>query len=103
MTSVGYCPPSGELPPELANRHRLFVEAKDAFEAPPVGCSELQNVSPERGICLGDVLLGKVAGRQDPDQITVYKAMGIAMEDMMAANLVHRRAREADDVQRVIL
>jgi alanine dehydrogenase len=28
------------------------------------------------------------------DEITVYKAMGVAMEDMVAANLAFQRARQ---------
>ena len=31
-------------------------------------------------------------GRRSDAEITVYKAMGIAMEDMVAANLAYQRA-----------
>lgn len=103
VTSVGYCPPSGELPPDLARDHRLFVEASDAFEAPPIGCAELCGLPADLGVRLGDVLLGKAAGRERADQITVYKAMGIAMEDLVAADLVYRRARSRASPQQLIL
>ena len=36
--------------------------------------------------------LGRRPGRVSETEITVYKAMGIAMEDMVAANLAYRRA-----------
>jgi ornithine cyclodeaminase/thiomorpholine-carboxylate dehydrogenase len=42
---------------------------------------------------LGAVALGRTPGRVSETEITVYKAMGIAMEDMVAANLVYQRAR----------
>jgi alanine dehydrogenase len=41
---------------------------------------------------LGETLSGARPGRTSDDQITVYKAMGIAMEDRVAANLVYRSA-----------
>jgi ornithine cyclodeaminase/alanine dehydrogenase-like protein (mu-crystallin family) len=93
VSSVGYYPPAGELPPAVARDHRLFVETLDAFEAPPVGCAELVGVSPSGAATLGDVVNDPRRGRSDPSEITVYKAMGIAMEDMVAANLVFRHAQ----------
>jgi alanine dehydrogenase len=93
VSSVGYFPPHGELPRELASRHRLFVETLDAFEPTPVGCGELSDVNPAVATTLGAVATGRAAGRLDDQEITIYKAMGIAMEDMVAANLAYRRAR----------
>ena len=92
VTSVGYSPPGGELPRELAETQRLFVETLDAFEPPPVGCGELATLGPSAGTTLGEVALGRKPGRLSPTEITVYKAMGNAMEDMVAANLVFQRA-----------
>ncbi|MEU8106366.1 ornithine cyclodeaminase family protein [Nonomuraea muscovyensis] len=92
VSSVGYFPPEGELPRELAQRHRLFVESLDAFEPVPIGCSELSTADPGKATTLGAVVLDPRAGRRDDREITVYKAMGIGMEDMVAANLVYRRA-----------
>lgn len=93
VTSVGYAPPVGELDPDVPRRHRLFVETRLAFEAPPAGCAELQGVDPRDATELGEVCLGQRPGRRDPAEITVYKAMGIAMEDLVAARLVYDRAR----------
>lgn len=93
VSSVGYCPPDGELPKDLAAKHRLFVETLDAFEPPPVGCGELSGLDRSKGTTLGAVLLGRKPGRISGDEITVYKAMGIAMEDMVAANLAYQTAK----------
>lgn len=41
---------------------------------------------------LGDVLVGKCAGRQSPAEITLFKSLGLAVEDIVAADHVHRRA-----------
>jgi ornithine cyclodeaminase/thiomorpholine-carboxylate dehydrogenase len=92
VTSVGYFPPGGELPREVIDRGQLFVETRRAFEPTPVGCDELAGLSPERGTELGEVLLGRRPGRQARDEITVYKSMGHAIEDMVAANLAYEQA-----------
>ncbi len=93
VTSVGHRDLGGELPRELAEKHRLFVETLDAFQPGPVGCGELAGLDPGTGTTLGAVALGRKPGRLTPTEITVYKAMGNAMEDMVAANLVFQRAR----------
>jgi ornithine cyclodeaminase/thiomorpholine-carboxylate dehydrogenase len=92
VSSVGYAPPLGELPIALARDHKLYVEDDAAFETPPVGCGELKDIHPAHAIRLGDALLGKRPLRENDREITVYKAMGIAMEDLVAAELVYRHA-----------
>ena len=94
VSSIGFHPPNGELPKDLARAHRLFVEALDAFEAPPVGCGELADLDSSKGTTLGAVALGRKPGRRSDEEITVYKAMGVAMEDMVAANLSFRKATQ---------
>jgi len=94
ICSVGYAPPEGELPKEIAQRHSLFIETRDAFDQPPVGCGELTGLDPDSGTELGEMLLGMRPGRISNSEITVYKAMGIAMEDMIAANLAYERANQ---------
>jgi alanine dehydrogenase len=93
VTSVGYRPPRGELPPELARDGSLFVESRAAFEPPPVGSAELQGLDPAAATELGEVLLGRAAGRSGTEEITVYKAMGHVVEDIAAAELVFAAAQ----------
>ena len=95
VSSVGYHPPEGELPPALARDHRLFVETADAFAAAPVGCSELRGLTASRATTIGDVVNDPRRGRTSSSEITIYKAMGIAMEDMVAANLAFRGAQRS--------
>jgi alanine dehydrogenase len=93
VTSVGYAPPAGELPPALAQAPaRLFVEDECAFEPPPVGCPELAGLDPSTATTLGEVIVGSAPGRGSRDEITVYKAMGVAIEDLVAAELAYRTA-----------
>jgi ornithine cyclodeaminase len=43
---------------------------------------------------IGDVLNGTVAGRRSAEDVTVYKSLGVAAQDLAAATLVYRRAVE---------
>lgn len=92
ISSVGYRPPGGELPRDLIEKSHIFVESNVAFDPPPVGCSELQGLSPEFGTELGQLLLAQKPGRRNDTEITIYKSMGHAIEDLVAANLVYDRA-----------
>ncbi len=94
VTSVGYAPPGGELASEVIAHGRLFVETRLAFEPPPAGCAELAGLNPRVGTELGEVLLGQSLGRQNTDELTVYKAMGHASEDLATASLVYHRAKQ---------
>jgi ornithine cyclodeaminase/alanine dehydrogenase-like protein (mu-crystallin family) len=94
VSSIGFHPPGGELPPELARGGRLLVETRDAFAAPPAGCAELAGIDPSTAAELGEVVLGERPARVSDDELTVYKSMGTVVEDLAAAQLVIRRARE---------
>jgi ornithine cyclodeaminase len=41
---------------------------------------------------IGEVLLGMVSGRGSPDEITLFKSLGLAIEDLAAANHVYKKA-----------
>ena len=92
VTSVGFNARGPELDRETIVHGRLFVESLDAFEAPPAGAFELQDVDPGAATDLGAVLAGRAPGRRSPEEITVYKSVGHAAEDTTAAWLVYRRA-----------
>lgn len=103
VTSVGYAPPGSELPPALVGRATLFVEARSAFQPAPVGCVELAGREPQAGTELGQVLLGQRPGRSSPSEVTLYKSMGNAMEDMVVANLAYEAALAGGAGQRVAM
>jgi len=44
---------------------------------------------------LGDLVTGKVPGRRSQSAVTLFKSLGIGLEDVAFAELLHRRAREA--------
>jgi alanine dehydrogenase len=93
VSSVGFAPPGGELDRELAESAALFVESRAvAFQPAPVGCVELVGMDVEQATELGEVLLMTRPGRRSREEITVYKSMGHAVEDLAAAGLVYRAA-----------
>ncbi len=59
----------------------------------PILAHELQGVDPHSLIEVGEVLSGAHPGRTSPDEITVYKSTGHAVEDAATARLVYDRAR----------
>src|SRR5262245_3080353 len=44
---------------------------------------------------LGDLVSGKTHSRRKPTDITLFKSLGIALEDIAFAELIYRRARDA--------
>ncbi|MBW8894671.1 MAG: ornithine cyclodeaminase family protein, partial [Acidobacteria bacterium] len=43
---------------------------------------------------LGEVVLGRIAGRTAPDEVTLFKSLGMAVEDVAAAHLAYVKAAE---------
>jgi len=41
---------------------------------------------------LGELLDGKVEGRRSPRDVTIFKSLGLAVEDVVSADLAYRRA-----------
>ena len=65
------------------------VEAGEYRDLVAAGRLQWQDV-----VELGDVLTEKVPGRRGPADITLYKSLGIALEDIAFADLIWRRAVE---------
>ena len=43
---------------------------------------------------LQDVVAGRVPGRLTPEGVTLFESLGVALEDIAAADLVYRKAKE---------
>jgi ornithine cyclodeaminase/alanine dehydrogenase-like protein (mu-crystallin family) len=88
------------MDPALVRRSRLFVDSRAAalVESGDVllGISEGQFAASHIAGELGEVLLGRVEGRQSARDVTIFKSLGLAVEDIMTAELVYRRAIEQD-------
>jgi ornithine cyclodeaminase len=71
-------------------RESALAESGDFLIAKAEGAFGDEHIAGE----LGDVLLGRVAGRQAPDQVTLFDSLGIAVEDLAAAHYVYAQALE---------
>ncbi len=71
-------------------RESCFAEAGDYLIAAAEGAVGPDHVKAE----LGEVLAGMHPGREHEDELTVFKSLGLAVEDLASAELVVRRARE---------
>jgi alanine dehydrogenase len=96
VNSVGLNPAGREVDEATVADSVLVVESRDsALAAPPAGAPELADVDPEHVHAeLGELVAGARPGRTSPDQITLYKSVGVAVQDAAAAALVLAAARE---------
>lgn len=99
VVSVGACrPDQREMAPELVQKSRLFVDSRAAalVESGDVVMGIHEQRFGEQHIAgeLGEVVLGRIAGRTSADQITVFKSLGMAVEDVVSADVVFRKAIE---------
>ena len=101
VISIGACrPDQREMDPALIRRGRLFVDSRAAalVESGDVvmGIQQGHFAASHLAGELGEVLAGKVEGRRSPRDITIFKALGLAVEDLMAADLAYRKAVARD-------
>ena len=95
INAVGaFTPNTREVTSRLVARARLFA---DQVEAMKKECGEylipLQEglIGPEHIVgSLGDVLLGRVPGRTSAEEITLFDALGLAVEDVACASFLCR-------------
>jgi ornithine cyclodeaminase/alanine dehydrogenase-like protein (mu-crystallin family) len=89
VNAIGACRPDWrELDDDTLRRARLFVDSRAA------ALVESGDVMAAPGIAaeLGDVVTTPGLGRTDPGQVTLFKSLGMAVEDVVAADLVYRAA-----------
>lgn len=99
VVCVGACRPNQrEMDPALVARGRLVVDSRAAAlkESGDVVLGIREGYFPEDHIVgeLGEVAAGKVPGRTSNDEVTIFKALGLAVEDVSTAHLVLTRARQ---------
>jgi ornithine cyclodeaminase/alanine dehydrogenase-like protein (mu-crystallin family) len=91
---------SRELDTEAVTRARVFVDARQSAlnEAGDLLMPKAEGAIGDDHIRgeLGEVLLGKVPGRGTPEEITLFKSLGLAVEDLAAVQLICRQARERE-------
>ncbi len=96
VNSVGLNPSGREVDGQTVADALLVVESREsALAPPPAGAPELVGVSPaDVHAELGELVAGTKPGRSSQDEITLYKSVGVAVQDVAAAALVLAAAKE---------
>jgi ornithine cyclodeaminase len=99
ISAVGsYRPDMQEVPAETLERAKIFVDSRSAVleEAGDLIQPMHARRFNESHICgeLGEVIIGRIPGRQSQDEITYFKSVGIAVQDAMAAQVALNNARK---------
>jgi ornithine cyclodeaminase len=99
ICAVGACrPDQREMETAVVADARVFVdsragalaEAGDIVIPITEGVVDASHIAGE----IGDVFGGRTRGRERDDQITIFKSLGMAVEDVAAARLAFERASE---------
>jgi alanine dehydrogenase len=89
VNAVGACRPDWrELDDEVLQRAQIFVESREAA-LQESGDVIAAGKDPAE---IGEVIAGTRPGRQSSQEITLFKSVGVAVEDVVTADLVYRAA-----------
>jgi ornithine cyclodeaminase len=102
VNSVGLNPRGREVDAEAVRRSLVVVESRSAALAPaPSGANDLIWALRDGVVTathihaeLGELVSGARSGRTSATQITLYKSVGVAVQDAVAAGMVLEAARQ---------
>ena len=97
VNAVGACVPTHrELDTAAVRRARLFVDRRESalHEAGDILIPIREGAIGEDHIIgeIGELLLGRLEGRRGDEEITLFKSLGLAIEDLAAAHRIHANA-----------
>jgi ornithine cyclodeaminase/alanine dehydrogenase-like protein (mu-crystallin family) len=98
-------PTAREIDPPTMADAALFADRRESFYAEAGDyLLAVDEIGPrEVRAELGEVLTGAGDGRRDDDELTLFKSLGLAVEDLAAVEHLYRRAGETGAGQRVEL
>jgi len=99
INAVGACTPKAqELESILVAQSRLYTDCRESLFHEP---GDFLNPKQEGLITedhvigeLGELLTGKIKGRETDDDITLFKSLGLAIEDLASGYFVYEKALE---------
>lgn len=101
INAVGsHRPDSREIDAATIARSTVVVDSREAIMAE---CGDVLLAIKEKIVIenhlhgeIGEVLAGVKPGRTSPSELTLYKSVGIAIQDVATAQLVYRKAQELE-------
>jgi ornithine cyclodeaminase/alanine dehydrogenase-like protein (mu-crystallin family) len=97
VISVGACRPyQREMEPSLVARAQVFIDSRAAALQESgdmvLGIAEGRFTADHLVAEIGEVVANPALGRRDETAITLFKSLGLAVEDLAAAHLAYTRA-----------
>ncbi len=98
VNAVGSSVPfARELDTAAVVRSRLYVDRRESAlnEAGDFLIPKREGAVSDDHIVgeIGEVLTGRVAGRRSPDEVTLFKSLGLAVEDVASARHIYEKAQ----------
>lgn len=96
VIGVGACRPNErEMPAALLARGRLIVDSREAAvkESGDILLARADGHAIEISAELGEICAGRAPGRDGDAGVTIFKSLGLAVEDVASARIVVERAR----------
>ena len=98
INAVGACRPDWrELDDETLQRSRVYVDSREAALEESGDVIAAGRIFAE----LGEVVTGAKPGRESVEEISLFKSLGLAVEDVVTADLVYRKAMTAATIEGV--
>ncbi|MDP8958989.1 MAG: ornithine cyclodeaminase family protein [Actinomycetota bacterium] len=92
LNAIGaFTPEMAEIPPQVVRRARVVVDDRQAAAAE---AGDLLQAHRPPDLIMGDLLAGRAPGREASEQVTLFKSVGIASQDVAAAVAALGRAEE---------
>ena len=88
-----------ELDDEVLRRSRVYVDSREAAQKESGDVIAAGEISAE----IGEVTAGTKPGRRSAEEVTLFKSLGLAVEDVATAELIYHKAVEeitAEDAYR---
>src|SRR5436190_6040091 len=87
INAVGAARPDWrELDDDVLRKAKLYVESREAASRESGDVIAAGSIFAE----IGEVIAGNKAGRESAEEITLFKSVGVAVEDLASAELVYR-------------
>jgi ornithine cyclodeaminase/alanine dehydrogenase-like protein (mu-crystallin family) len=86
-----------ELDDEVLQRARVYVDSREAALKESGDVIAAGKIFAE----IGEVVAGTREGRQSTEEVTLFKSLGLAVEDVATAELVYRKALDEEDTGEV--
>lgn len=101
INAVGsFRPDMAEIPPQTVLRSTLFIDNRETALSEAGDLAPLRDAGKDGAGLLrgeiGELIVGKIAGRQTEPEITLFKSVGMAVQDAVAAAIALQNAEKRD-------